>query len=195
MSKTHWKKVVSDPNYIGEADFAEGQEIVVTIKRIATKEKIKTAEGTSEKSVVYFAEPGIKPMILNVARSQSIEKVSGSKWLEDWPGTKIQLYIDNNVKAFGDIVSAVRVRNYKPRVAAQIPVCAGCGSVIEPFGKMTAAQLAQYTTKKYGQALCSTCAANTKDVSEPTEEAKSESTGTNEEAQEGDANVDENADE
>ena len=32
MGKTHWKKVVSDPNFIGEADFQEGEEKVLTIE-------------------------------------------------------------------------------------------------------------------------------------------------------------------
>ena len=30
MEKTHWKKVVSDPNYIGEADFEQGEEKILT---------------------------------------------------------------------------------------------------------------------------------------------------------------------
>ena len=43
MEKTHWKKVVSDPNYIGEGDFQEGQEIIVTIKKVVSHETVKTA--------------------------------------------------------------------------------------------------------------------------------------------------------
>lgn len=67
---------------------------------------------------MYFEEAGIKPMILNVARSKAIEKVAGSPELEDWPGVKIQLYIEHGIKAFGDIVNAVRVRPFKPRAQA-----------------------------------------------------------------------------
>ena len=32
--KTHWKKIVSDPNFIGEGDFQEGEEKVLTIDRV-----------------------------------------------------------------------------------------------------------------------------------------------------------------
>lgn len=40
MEKTHWKAVVSDPNYIGEADFAPGEEKVATIRlAVCTKEQ------------------------------------------------------------------------------------------------------------------------------------------------------------
>lgn len=159
-TKTHWKKVVSDPTYLGEGDFQPGQEIVATIKKVATSEKVQSADGRSEnKAVVHFAEPNIKPMILNVARSKAIEKVSGSGYFEDWPGTKIQLYIQPGVKAFGDVVNAVRVRPFKPKEAAPVNlVCADCkGSIIAANG-MTAERVSAYTTKKYGVALCAECA-------------------------------------
>ena len=109
MEKHHWKKIVSDPNYLGEADFNEGEEKIATIASVNQSETVVTAEGKSQKSVVHFAE-NLKPMILNVARSKSIEKVAGSPYVEDWPGTRVQLYIEHNIKAFGELVSAVRVR-------------------------------------------------------------------------------------
>ena len=36
--KTHWKKVVSDPNFLGEADFQENEEKIVTIARVEEEE-------------------------------------------------------------------------------------------------------------------------------------------------------------
>ena len=33
-AKHHWKKTVSDPNFIGEGDFQEGEEKVATIKAV-----------------------------------------------------------------------------------------------------------------------------------------------------------------
>ena len=43
--KTHWKKIVSDPNFIGEGDFQEGEEKVLTIDRVNASETVTTAEG------------------------------------------------------------------------------------------------------------------------------------------------------
>lgn len=158
--KTPWKKIVSDPDFLGEADFNEGEEKVVTIDRVVSGVKVKTAEGTSEKAVVYFREK-IKPMILNVARSKAITKVSGSKFVEDWVGVSIQLYIEDNVKAFGDVVSSVRVRPRKP-VIRQAVKCADCGCDIQgAFGK-GADYIERYTKKQYGVSLCSECAAKRK---------------------------------
>ena len=165
--KTHWKKIVSDPNFIGEGDFAPKEEKVVTIKSINQRQTVKTAEGESKKAVVHFAEPGLKPMILNVARSKAIEKVAGSGFFEDWPGVKIQLYIESGIKAFGDVVSAVRVRKFKPRVPeapVPVPPCTDCGGEIKPAMGKGADYLAAYTTRSYGAPLCAECAAKRKAV-------------------------------
>lgn len=161
MSKTHWKKVVSDPTYIGEADFEPGEEKVLTIASVAEKETIVTQEGKSTKAVVHWAE-NEKAMILNVARSKAISKVVGSPYFEDWVGKKVQLYIDNKVKAFGEIVSAVRVRTFVPKESvpkADVPSkCELCGKKIQPAFGLTAEQLVLNTQKRFSKALCASCA-------------------------------------
>lgn len=160
QQKTHWKKIVSDPNFIGEGDFQEGEEKVLTISHVNASEVVTTAEGKSQKAVLHWQEKGIKPMILNVARSKNIEKVTGSAYFEDWPGHKLQLYIEHGIKAFGEVVSAVRVRPFKPRIQNEEPVppCADCQKPIESaFGK-DARWLAKRNTAKYGIPLCAACA-------------------------------------
>ena len=154
--KTHWKKIVSDPNYLGEADFNEGEEKVATINRVVRDETIQTAEGKSKKAVVYFAE-GIKPMILNVARSKAIEKVAGSPYFEDWLGVKIQLYIEHGIKAFGDVVSAVRVRPRKPQIRNPI-LCEDCGGIVQNSNGMTVESIVARTKQRYKACLCFSCA-------------------------------------
>ena len=154
--KTHWKKVVSDPNYLGEADFYEGEEKIGTISRVVQNEKVQTAEGKSEKAVVYFME-NLKPMILNVSRSKAIEKVAGSPYFEDWLGVPIQLYIEHGIKAFGDVVSAVRVRPRRPIIKAAVK-CSDCGNDIQGAMGKGADYIAGYTKKKFGVCLCFNCA-------------------------------------
>lgn len=172
--KTHWKKIVSDPNFIGEGDFQEGEEKVLTIDRVNASETVTTAEGKSTKAVLHWREPGNKPMILNVARSKNIEKVAGSGYFEDWPGVSVQLYIEHGIKAFGEVVSAVRVRPFKPRVKKEAPVppCADCGGIIEAAMGKTPGWLAAYTAKHYGVSLCAACAQKRKEAaSAPVPEA------------------------
>lgn len=165
-NKTPWKKIVSDSEYLGEADFTEGEEKIGTIAKVAAGVKIKSAEGTSEKSVVYFTE-NIKPLILNVSRAKAITKVAKSRFVEDWPGTAIQLYVEDNVKAFGDVVSAVRVRPRPPvkRVAAE--KCADCGNEVKPAMGKSAEYIVAYTKKQFGgTCLCFDCAMKRKDAVE-----------------------------
>ncbi len=177
--KTHWKKVVSDPNFIGEGDFQEGEEKVLTIDHVNASETVTTAEGKSKKAVLHWREKGVKPMILNVARSKSIEKVAGSGYFEDWPGIQVQLYIEHGIKAFGEVVSAVRVRPFKPRVQKQKPVppCTDCGNPIESAMGRDARWLAAYTTKNYGVPLCAACAQKRKDAERAAAEKQQNSDG------------------
>lgn len=153
--KTHWKKAVSDPTYLGEADFQEGEEKVATIARVVEKENVQTAEGRSEMVVVHFKED-VKPLILNVTNSKAITKVVGSPYLEDWPEHQIQLYIEHNIKAFGELVNAVRVRPRKP-IPKKVDKCADCGNDIQAASGKSAEYIAKYTKRKYGACLCFAC--------------------------------------
>lgn len=159
-AKTYWKKVVSDPNYIGETDFEPGEEKILTIASVNQSETVTTAEGKVQKAVVHWAEKQYKPMILNVARSKAIEKVAKSGYFEDWTGVRVQLYIEHGIKAFGDVVSAVRVRPYQPKLAKI--VCEDCKNDIAPACGMSSAEIAAYTKQKYSRALCAACAAKEK---------------------------------
>jgi hypothetical protein len=162
-NKTPWKKIVSDSEYLGEADFTEGEEKVGTIARVAAGVKIKSAEGTSEKSVVYFTE-NIKPLILNVSRAKAITKVARSRFVEDWPGTAIQLYVEDNVKAFGDVVSAVRVRPRPPVKRTPAEKCADCGGEVKGAMGKSAEYIVTYTKKQFdGTCLCFDCAMKRKE--------------------------------
>ena len=156
--KTHWKKIVAESDYLGEADFQEGEEKVATIAHVNPEEEVQTAEGKSKKAVVHFAED-LKPMILNVARSKAIEKVAGSPYFEDWRGVPIQLYIEHGIKAFGDVVSAVRVRPRRPAIKQAVK-CEDCGRDITGASGKSAEYIAKYTKHNYGVALCFECATN-----------------------------------
>lgn len=148
----HWKKLVSDPKFLGEADLAGQPEIVATISS-TTLEKVRNGSGTSEKTVVNFVE-NVKPLVLNVTNSKTIAKLAGTPMVEQWVGTRIQLYYDPRVKFAGDMVGGVRVRPFAPT----IPKCESCAGEIKAFGQKSASDMANYTRKKYGKALCADCA-------------------------------------
>lgn len=109
---THWKKL-TNPNYIGSHDFQPGQEITVTIESVA-KEVVKGMDGKDEQCIVAKVKGASKPLILNKTNCKIISKVLDTPYIEQWTGGRIILYVAK-VKAFGDMVDAIRVKNQKAK--------------------------------------------------------------------------------
>jgi hypothetical protein len=113
QAKTHWK-VLHNPDYIGAYAFQPNEDKIVTIKS-AQVEAVSGSGGKKEDCMIVRFTENVKPLICNVTNSKAIEKVSGSPYIEDWGGTKIQLYV-TEVSAFGETVQAVRVRPKAPKI-------------------------------------------------------------------------------
>lgn len=153
MSETHWKKLIN-PDYLGAYSLEPGQDIVLTIKDVK-KEVVIGAEGKKEECIVCHWAENQKPMILNVTNCKTIAKLLKTNYIERWAGHRIQIGAEM-VRAFGETVEALRVRNKLPE-DVKIP-CGSCGKLIRPAFGMSASQLAAYTKDKYGAALCADCA-------------------------------------
>lgn len=153
MAKTHWKKL-TNPDYLGAYALDDGKDVILTISYVR-EEKVTGSDGKKDDCVVCHFSERVKPMILNSTNMKTITKLFGTPYIEDWSGRRIQIGIEK-VKAFGDVVDALRVRKFIP--AENVPKCESCSGEIQPRGNNSAEQIAAYTKKKYGQALCSTCA-------------------------------------
>lgn len=163
---THWKKL-TNPDYLGAYALQPGQELIVTIKSVAN-EVVTGTDGKKETcSVMHFMED-IKPLVLNATNSKTITKLLKTPYIEQWRGRKIQLYVENGIKAFGDIVDAIRVRPFLP-VDKELK-CADCGKQIDGFGGKSADVIAKYTLKNYGRMLCSDCATKAAEANKPADE-------------------------
>jgi hypothetical protein len=106
---THWKKL-TNPNYIGSEILQPSQELKLTIEKVV-KENVKTVEGNQECIVAYF-KGGTKGMILNKTNMKIITKVLETPYIEQWIGKTITIYAAK-VKAFGEMIDALRVKNQK----------------------------------------------------------------------------------
>lgn len=153
MAKTHWKKL-TNPDYLGAYALDDGKDVILTISYVR-EEKVTGSDGKKDDCVVCHFSERVKPMILNSTNMKTITKLFGTPYIEDWSGRRIQIGIEK-VKAFGDVVDALRVRKFIP--AENVPKCESCGGEIQPRGNNSAEQIAAYTKKKYGQARCSACA-------------------------------------
>ena len=158
MSKTHYRKLMN-PEYLGAYSLEDGKDIVLTIDYI----KVETVTGTDGKKedlpVCHWKEPE-KSMILNATNMKMIAKVLGSNFVEDWSGRKVQIGTEK-VRAFGDVVDALRIRRYAPKQTSTAHtdlICEGCGKSIQAAYGMSAENVAESTAKKYGKRLCADCA-------------------------------------
>lgn len=156
---THWRKIMN-PDYLGSYAFEPGEKKVVTISQVR-EEMVTGPDGKTEQCLVaHFREP-VKPLILNVTNCKAITKLYRTPIIEEWYGKIIVLRVER-VRAFGEVVDAVRIAPERPRQAATAgsgaEACAECGALIGPFGGRTAADVAAYTRSKYGKLLCAACA-------------------------------------
>lgn len=148
-----------NPNYLGSWDLDEmpNREIALIIDKIVDEEVVANGKGENC-TVCYWTDKAYKPMILNVTNKKTICKLYKTKDTEKLKGKAVIIGIER-VKAFGDIYDALRIRSRIPQAASKaLPKCEQCGNGIHAFGSMNPDQVASYTRKKYGKALCGACA-------------------------------------
>ena len=136
MEKTHWKKQFNY-DYMGSYSLPNGDDVILTIRE-TKRQEVTGQSGKKELCfVAYFVEKSdwIKPMILNRTNCKVIEKLYSTPYIEEWSGKKIRIGIDR-VKAFGDEVDALRIRQIVPPV--EKPVLASSGEQFEKAKKFIA---------------------------------------------------------
>ena len=152
------------PNYLGSWDLDElpNKEVTLTIAKIVDEKVVDTLTGKDKvETLCYWTEPTFKPMILNVTNKKRISKLYKTKDTEKLKGKSVIIGIER-VKAFGDIYDALRIQTRTPQVTNAVkPKCEQCGKDINGASNMTPEQVASYTKKKYGKAMCSECATET----------------------------------
>ena len=163
MEKTHWKKL-TNPDYLGAYSFNTGEEKVLTISRVKQETVIGT-DGKKEECTVARFKENEKPMILNATNCKTIAKLYNTPFIEEWVGKRIKIYV-TQVKAFGDVVEALRIRDKIPEDTTEKFFCTDCGDeIVAALGK-SAKWLAEYTKKQYGKSLCTKCATKAKQEKE-----------------------------
>lgn len=153
--KTHWRKT-RNMTYLGSWDLeSETKDLVLTIKSVGQEEVHDPVKNETKTELVAHFYEVTKPMVLNATNCKAISKVANSPYMEDWPGTPIAIYVEN-VKAFGDIFPALRIRKKKPDV--RVFKCDECGNVIVGIGGKSASDLVEISKRNCGgKALCVAC--------------------------------------
>ena len=150
-------KMGKNPNYLGSWDLDElpNREATLTIARIVD-EKVVAAGQSEVCTVCYWTDAAYKPMILNVTNKKTICKLYKTKDTDKLAGKAVVVGVEQ-VKAFGDVHDALRIRKRIPKVEAAVK-CADCGSDIQGAMGKGADYIAAYTKKQFGTCLCFSCA-------------------------------------
>lgn len=111
-NKTHWKNEFNY-DYLGSYSLLPGEEKILTIK-FTKKEEVKNTDGKKQECLVAHFIENEKPMILNKTNCKMISKAHGSPLIEDWVNKKVKIYSQGGIKAFGEVVDALRIRPYDP---------------------------------------------------------------------------------
>jgi hypothetical protein len=116
---THWK-TLTNPDYIGAYDFQPKEERTLTIKSVAN-EIVTGPDGKKSTCIVIrWNESNQKPMICNRTNAKTISKVIGTPLIELWANQKVTLTTES-VKAFGEVVDAIRIKPVKPEASKVKP--------------------------------------------------------------------------
>lgn len=100
-------------NFLGGWSFPNGNE-TVTISKIEEEEMFDAQTGGKKSGLcIYFKEKEL-PMVLNVTNAAMIASVLGTDAVAEWIGKKIVVGTEN-VKAFGKVTKAIRVKDEKPK--------------------------------------------------------------------------------
>ena len=109
---THWKQL-KNPDYIGAYALQPGEEMILTIKSCGTEQVANTDGKKQDCLVIHFMEQ-VKPMILNSTNAKTISKIHQTPYMEQWVGKQIQIYA-RRIRAFGEDVDALRIRDFLPK--------------------------------------------------------------------------------
>ena len=157
-------KMGKNPNYLGSWDLEEqpNREITLTIAKIVDEDVV--TNGSNERcTVCYWTDRSYKPMILNVTNKKMIAKLYHTKDTDKLAGKPVVIGV-SEVKAFGDVHDALRIRKRVPKVAEAAVKCADCGNEVQGAMGKGADYIAAYTQKKFGVCLCFDCAQKRQEV-------------------------------
>ena len=106
----HFKEFI-DPNFLCNIDFLNNNGVyerkIVTIKGV-TKEEIHNGKGGTELvATVHTVET--KPFVLSKKNLKTIIRITRKINTDDWVNQRLELFIAENLKAFGQMFDVIRV--------------------------------------------------------------------------------------
>lgn len=118
MEGRHYKDYFKSST-LNDSDF-DGQKDTVALIKSIQHTKIQTQDG-EKMYLCAFLEGYDKPFRMNATICKSIKRAYKSSMVSDWEGKYISVYIQYDLKAFGDSHDVLRVRPVAPKPPVQSP--------------------------------------------------------------------------
>lgn len=109
--KTHWKTQFNY-KWLGAYCLPDGKDVVLTIREMK-REEVVGDSGNKEQCLIAYFHENSKPMIVNKTNCKTLEKLFKTPIIEEWSNKQIQVGAAQ-VKAFGSVVDALRIRPFAP---------------------------------------------------------------------------------
>lgn len=109
--KTHWKTQFNY-KWLGAYCLPDGKDVVLTIREMK-REEVVGDSGNKEQCLIAYFHENSKPMIINKTNCKTLEKLFKTPIIEEWSNKQIQVGAAQ-VKAFGSVVDALRIRPFLP---------------------------------------------------------------------------------
>lgn len=145
--KSYKAYLKSDSPYLGEWDLPYGNDVVLTIEDVKDGDVVGPQGIVSKGMVIYFKED-VKPLFCNITNAKMIEHIYKTRFVDEWIGKHIQLYVDENIKFGKNTLRGIRIRNFEPKTEKAEYKCSVCGKEIDE-------NTFKASMAKYGKALCS----------------------------------------
>lgn len=113
-NKTHWRSVKPSP-YLAAVDL-DGKDMVVTIECVHVGEVEGEKGRKDDCRIATLSHNGVdmeKQLLLNVTNCKSLQKLTGTNYLEEWNKQRVTLYV-TQTKLKGETVDGIRIRLTRP---------------------------------------------------------------------------------
>lgn len=157
QGKTHWKKVFNS-DYLGSCDLEDGKDLKAVIKSVTVKNVKGTDGKEQERNVATFTDSALKPMILNATNCKLMKKFAKSVYINDWNNIPVQIYVKDDIKAFGEVTEGLRLRPTqpvmsKPKLTPDIPAWGKAIEFLKGTGTIDAIKMRYEISKEHEETL------------------------------------------
>lgn len=117
MAKTNFRQIVN-PDYLGSYSLDNQQNGYFEKAGVITKCELKEVVDASGKAMRIVAQTDQgKPMIIKATNGKVLQKITKSRYFEDWNNVPVVFYVELDVKSPQGRVDALRL---KPQSAASV---------------------------------------------------------------------------